>query len=61
MGIIHFQPEFRPALPCVFGAKDYRTFRATLIEMDRILTSTGLEDRIIMAQIDSYEKPMLPR
>lgn len=61
MGIIHFQPEFRPALPCVFGAKDYRTFRATLIEMDRILTFTGLESRIITAQIDSYEKPILPR
>ncbi len=61
MSIINFQPEFRPALPCVFGAKDYRNFRATLIEMDRILTFTGLENRIITAQIDSYKKPMLPR
>ncbi len=61
MSIINFQPEFRPALPCVFGAKDYRDFRETLIEMDRILTFTGLENRIITAQIDSYKKPMLPR
>ena len=32
-------------LPTVFGAKDYSTFRAALIEMDRILTFTGLPFR----------------
>ncbi len=45
--IIPFQPSFRPELPKVFGAKDYRQFRDTLIEMDRILLFTGLEDRLI--------------
>jgi hypothetical protein len=43
MNIITFQPEFRPAFPCVFGSKDYCEFRATLIEINRILTVTGLE------------------
>lgn len=61
MSIITFEPEFRPALPCVFGAKDYREFRADLIEADRILTETGLEERLIAAQIASYEKPFPPR
>jgi len=61
MSIIYFQPEFRPALPCVFGAKDYQEFRAELIEADRILTESGLEERLIAAQIASYEKPFPPR
>lgn len=47
METIAFQTEFRPALPVVFGAKDYREFRATLEEMDRILTVTGIEDQMI--------------
>ena len=41
--IVAFQPELRPELPIVFGAKDYRQFRATVEEMDRILTETGIE------------------
>lgn len=51
MGIINFQPEFRPALPVVFGAKDYLEFRATLIEMDRILSLSGVEQRFIARKI----------
>jgi hypothetical protein len=61
MAIITFEPEFRPALPCVFGAKDYQEFRADLIEADRILSETGLEERLIAAQIASYETPFPPR
>jgi len=61
MDIIAFQPEFRPALPCVIASKDYREFRAALVEMDRILVATGLEDRIVSAQIASYGKPVKPR
>jgi hypothetical protein len=61
MSIIHLQPEFRPALPCVFGSKDYRTFRATLTEMDRLLTVTGLEDHFIAKRIASYKKPLSTR
>jgi len=61
MSIITFQPEFRPALPCVFGSKDYQDFRATLIEMDRILTVTGLEDHFIAKKIASYKTPLSTR
>gem|GEM_PF-6794384 len=38
---------------CVFGAKDDQEFRAVLTEADRILTETGLEERLIAAQIRS--------
>lgn len=53
--ILAFQPELRPALPVVWGAKDYQEFRDTLVEMDRILTATGIESRAIanrMAALD---------
>lgn len=47
MDTVPFQPDLRPALPCVFGAKDYRDFRDTLVEMDRILAESGLEDAFV--------------
>ncbi len=53
MKTIAFQSEFRPALPVVFGAKDYREFRATLEEMDRILTATGIEHRMLVQHLES--------
>lgn len=53
MGTVAFQPEFRPALPRVFGAKDYRDFRDTLIEMDRILVESGLEDAFVCRHLDA--------
>lgn len=49
--IIAFQPELRPALPTVYGCKDYREFRSTLEEMERILTVTGLESGLICKKI----------
>lgn len=58
MNIINFQPEFRPALPCVFASKDYHEFRAILIEMDRILSGSGLEDRFIRERIEALGKPL---
>jgi hypothetical protein len=61
IAIVHFQPGFRPALPCVFGAKNDQAFHAVLIEADRILTETGLEERLIAAQIATYENPFPPR
>ena len=54
MKTIAFQTEFRPALPVVFGAKDYREFRTTLEEMDRLLTITGIEDRMIAQHLKSF-------
>ncbi len=47
MGIIAFQPELRPALIDVSGCKDYQEHRAALVEMDRILEMSGLEQRLI--------------
>lgn len=58
MGIIHFQPEFRPALPVVFASKEYREFRTTLEQMDRILQKTGIEKRCVAEKIASFEKPL---
>jgi DnaJ-domain-containing protein 1 len=48
---IAFQPELRPALPTVYGCKDYREFRGTLDEMERILTVTGLESGMICKKV----------
>lgn len=61
MDIVTYQPEFRPALPCVFASKDYHEFRAALVETDRILTETGIENRFVSARIALYEKPVKPR
>lgn len=48
---IPFQPDLRPALPFVYGAKDYREFRETLLSMDRILVESGLEDRFVLKHL----------
>lgn len=53
---IGIQLDFRPALPTVFACKDYREFRATLEEMDHILTASGIETRLIFNRIESMEK-----
>lgn len=51
-----FQPELRPELPVVFASKDYWEFRTTLIEMDRILSISGIENRFVARQIKLLEK-----
>ena len=56
MNSITYQHEFRPVLPTVFGAKDYREFRRTLEEMDHILTESGIEQRIITQKIRDAEE-----
>jgi len=58
MNKIAIQTEFRPALPVVFGAKDYRDFRDTLLEMDRILIATGIEHNFIWRCIDTMNPPV---
>jgi len=52
MKTIAFQTEFRPALPVVFGAKDYREFRETIEEVDHFLTATGIEHRMLVAHLN---------
>ncbi len=56
--IIAFQPELRPELPEINGAKDYREFRATLEEMDRILTKTGAEQQFILKYINKLDSDL---
>lgn len=53
METIAFQTEFRPALPVVFGAKDYREFRERIETIDHFLTSTGIEHRMISRHLNS--------
>ncbi len=53
---IAFQPELSPAIPTVYGSKDYNEFRWTLEEMDRILTESGIEHSFIIRQIFLREK-----
>ena len=52
MKTIAFQTEFRPALPVVFGAKDYREFRETIEEVDHFLTATGIEHRMLVTHLE---------
>jgi len=54
--IIAFQTEFRPALPVVFGAKDYCEFRETIEEIDHFLTASGIEHRMLVQQLTSSER-----
>jgi len=42
-----YQPFLRPALPVVFGPKEYRQERALFIRIDEILESSGLETDFI--------------
>ncbi len=51
MDNITFQYEFRPELPNIYGASDYREFRDTLAKMDEILAKSGLEDKLILDTI----------
>ena len=59
MKTIAFQTEFRPALPVVFGAKDYREFRETIEEVDHFLTATGIEHRMLVAHLTSADDACL--
>lgn len=51
METVAFQQEFRPALPNVYGALDYRIFRDTLIKIDEILNKTDLEYPLILSAL----------
>lgn len=56
---IVFQQEFRPQLSNVHGSKDYHEFRDLLIEMDKLLIETGVEDRLIADALEEngYDYP----
>ena len=47
METIACQPPLRPALPCVYGPVEYREQRALFERIDKILSSSGLEDEFV--------------
>lgn len=53
--IIAFQSTLRPALPAIKGPKEFRDYRDTLIEMDRILDS-GIEHNFILQKMGDYQR-----
>jgi hypothetical protein len=56
MSIIQFQPEFRPALPAVKGLKEYTEFLQRIVQMDKILISSGVEQEFIKLKIETAPK-----
>jgi hypothetical protein len=61
MDIIAFQPELSPELPRlskINGSKDYREFRAVLVEMNRILVKTGAEHQFILKHINNMDSEL---
>ena len=54
MEIVALQQEFRPALPNVYGAIDYREFREQLIKIDEILTQTDLEHQLVSEALAQF-------
>jgi len=51
---VPLQLEFSPALPNIFGHKDYNEFRDTLVKIDEILTIGGLEDRLVDEALERW-------
>ncbi len=54
---VPLQLEFCPELPNIFGHKDYNEFRDTLVKIDEILRITGLEDRLVNAELQEWLAP----
>jgi hypothetical protein len=49
---INYQPFLRPALPQIFGPKEYRDERQLFIRIDEILASSGLEAEFIRLSME---------
>ena len=52
--MIAIQTEFRPDIPNVYAAADYREFREVLSRMDRILNA-GLAEELVQAWLEKWE------
>ena len=50
---VAFQPELRPALPVIRGPKEYHEFEDMIVEMDRILSESGLEDKFVRRHLEA--------
>lgn len=56
MARLALQTEFRPALPTVYGAKDYQEFRLIIENIDNFITQTGIEHKFIADYIEKMEE-----
>lgn len=54
MQSIAYQPFLRPALPQIFGPKEYRQERELFIRIDEILTISGLEAEFIKVSMQHH-------
>jgi len=54
---VPLQLDFCPELPNIFSHKDYNEFRDTLIKIDEILRTTGLEDQLVNAELQEWLEP----
>lgn len=61
MKSLAFQPELRPQLPKVIAPQDYQDFRASLLEMDRILRESGIEDAFVRRHLEAQAETMSER
>ncbi len=61
MKSIAYQPELSPALPVVIGNADYKQFRETLIQIDRILEQGGIETEFVFDRLAAYEQEIRQR
>jgi hypothetical protein len=52
--IIPFQPELPQVLPTIHGNLDYRDFRQQLLRTDQLLSASGLEARMIQADLAQW-------
>lgn len=48
---ITFQLKIKPQIPTVSGPLDYRIFRSQLVEIDKLLTQSGVEDGFLLNTI----------
>ena len=52
--MIAIQTEFRPDIPNVYGASDYREFRAVLLHMDTMLNA-GMAEDLVRKWLEKWE------
>jgi len=53
--MIAFQPNFRPAVPNVYGAADYCEFRDQLSKIDQFFRDSGVEDAMVDTALARWE------
>jgi IS5 family transposase len=54
MHTVTFQQEIRPEIFNVYGALDYKEFKETLEKIDKIMTQSGLEHKLVSQALEKY-------